>query len=151
MISKRLRYFLPITAKFSIAGLFIPGFTVMPIIGLQMGLQSLGIECTITWNILWLVSFVGVIILPVYFYKGMITRLLDGTDTSTSSIILFNLGEYTLIQLALSYFITRSKTLCYASDGQNGIELVFTGWLSIPVLLLLSLLFDSKRKEIIHP
>jgi len=49
---KKFNYITP-TLKFFIAGLFIPGFTAIAILGLQMGIEFLGIECSNTWAILW--------------------------------------------------------------------------------------------------
>lgn len=44
-------------------------------------------------------------------------------------------------------FFTTGQTLCYVSDGQNGIVFVFTAWLSLPILVVLSIVFDRLRMQ----
>lgn len=59
----------------------------------------------------------------------------------------FNLIEYIFIQASLALFFTSGQTLCYVSDGQNGLELVFTAWIALPILIGLSVLFNQTLKS----
>lgn len=145
MIEKRSSFIHP-TLKFCIAGLFIPGFTAIVIFGLQIGLEFLGIECTAAWGILWTLTTSGAIAAPIIFIR-LVNKWLSGEyDLTTGKLLIFNIIEYTAIQCALTSFFTTGQTLCYVSDGQNGLEFVFTGWMALPVLILLSLVFDNLRK-----
>jgi hypothetical protein len=44
-------------------------------------------------------------------------------------------------------FFTNGQILCYGSGGQNGLEFIFTGWLSLPLLILFSVVFDRLRTK----
>jgi hypothetical protein len=58
----------------------------------------------------------------------------------------FNIIEYTLLQASLASLFTNGQTLCYVTDGQNGLEFAFTGWFAIPIVFLLSVLFQQVQK-----
>jgi hypothetical protein len=45
--------FLKPTIIFSVIGIFVPGFTAIGLIGTQILLSSGGIECSISWKIIW--------------------------------------------------------------------------------------------------
>lgn len=150
MTKNNFRYFLKPTIKFSIVGIFIPGFTAILIMVLLLGLTYLGVECRNSWTILWIASFIGMLILPIYFLKRLRKTIVEGYDLNARAITIFNVLEYIFIQCAFSVFVSNARTLCYVSDGQNGIQFVFTAWMGIPIIILLSLIFDSKRKKMLH-
>jgi hypothetical protein len=133
------------TLKFCIAGLFMPGFTAIAILGLQMGIEFLGVECSYSWTILWTLTAIGMLITPLVFIRLMNKRLMKGYNLTADKLIIFNIIEYIFIQATLATFFTRGQTLCYVTDGQNGLEFAFTGWLALPFLIVLSLLFDYLR------
>jgi hypothetical protein len=135
------------TLKFCIVGFFIPGFTAIAIAGFQIGLVSLGIECTSAWTILWTLTTIGAVIAPIIFIRRMYRRLANGYNLELSKLLSFNLIEYTLIQCTLAMLFTNGRVLCYVTDGQNGLEFAFTGWLALPILVVLSLLFDKLRER----
>jgi len=139
--------YLKSTLKFCIAGLFIPGFTAIAIWGLQMGLGLLGIECSTSWTVLWTLTTIGMVMVPLIFIQQMNKRLSKGYNLTTDKLTIFNLIEYTFIQATLAIFFTSGQTLCYVSDGQNGLEFAFTGWMALPFLVVLSLLFDNLRER----
>ncbi|MBK7651427.1 MAG: hypothetical protein IPJ20_12785 [Flammeovirgaceae bacterium] len=147
MTTKKKYNFITPTLKFCIAGFFIPGFTAIIIMGLQMGLGLLGIECSNTWKILWTFTAIGAVITPFIFIRVMNKRLLEGYNLTTDKLQIFNLVEYTFIQCTLTIFFTTGQTLCYVSDGQNGIEFGFTAWMALPILVALSLVFDNLRER----
>jgi hypothetical protein len=144
--NKKISY-IKSTLKFCIAGLFIPGFTAIAILGLQMGLGLLGIECSTSWTVLWTLTTIGMVTAPFIFVRQMNKRLSAGYNLTTDKLTIFNIIEYTFIQATLATFFTSGQTLCYVSDGQNGLEFVFTGWMALPFLVALSLLFDNLRER----
>jgi hypothetical protein len=137
--------FVKTTGWFSLAGLFIPGFTAIGIIGLQSLITLFGVECANSWSLLWSITIVGSIILPWVFLR-FIQRTSLETETLRKWLIFFNIIEYTLLQASLASLFTNGQTLCYVSDGQNGLEFAFTGWFAIPIILLLSVLFQQVQK-----
>jgi hypothetical protein len=72
-------------------------------------------------------------------------RILEGYNLTTDKLIIFNIIEYVFIQATLATFFTSGQTLCYVTDGQNGLEFAFTGWMALPFLIVLSLVFDNLR------
>ena len=147
MTTEKKYSFISPTLKFCIVGLFIPGFTAIAILGLQMGIGRLGIECSNSWKILWTLTTVGAVTAPFIFIRIMNKRLLEGYNLGTDRLVIFNIIEYTFIQCTLATFFTNGQTLCYVSDGQNGLEFALTGWMSMPFLISLSLVFDYLRKR----
>ncbi|MGK7389382.1 MAG: hypothetical protein ACNS60_03500 [Candidatus Cyclobacteriaceae bacterium M2_1C_046] len=145
-MAKKFKFITP-TLKFCIAGLFIPGFTAITILGLQMGIEFLGISCLNSWTILWILTTVGFLTTPFVFVQLIDKKLKNEANLRTRDITLFNIIEYTFIQCTLAMFFTNGQTLCYVTDGQNGLEFVFTGWLAIPVLIIMSLAFDRIRER----
>ncbi|TRX39027.1 hypothetical protein [Flavobacterium restrictum] len=135
--------FIKSTLKFSILGLFIPGFTAVALLGIQMLLSAFGIECTVSWKIIWTITTILGISLP-FIFANYITNITDEKLKKVKSkFTIFNLVEYVCIQSSLGCYFSSSNTLCYVSDGQNGLELVFTAWLAIPILILLSFVFKE--------
>lgn len=131
------------TLKFGIAGIFIPGFTAIAILVPVTVFRALGFECYVVWTSWWALTTIGAIIAPLIFLNVMLKRLAGGHTMTTASVIIFNLVEYTLLQCSFSIFFSSAETRCYGTDGQNGLEFAFTGWIAIPFLILISLLFDN--------
>jgi hypothetical protein len=73
-------------------------------------------------------------------------RVSGGYNLPTGELIIFNIVEYTFIQATLAAFFTSGRTRCYVTDGQNGLEFAFTGWMALPVLVVLSFVFDKLRE-----
>jgi hypothetical protein len=139
----KLKFIEP-TIIFSIAGFFIPGFTVMLIIGFQMLLMLIGLECTTAWKFTWFSTILTCIICPFLFYSRIVkTVSLENYEKVKKQLLLFNILEYVMLQSSLSAFYSNPKTLCYVSDGQNGLELIFTGWLALPILIAISFVFEK--------
>jgi hypothetical protein len=134
--------FLKPTIIFSIVGVFIPGFTAIGLLGLQMILSSGGLECTVAWKTIWTISTITGIALPIIFVKYIKRLSLDEIYNLKIKLMLFNIIEYVCIQSSIGALMSKSNTLCYVSDGQNGLELIFTAWLALPILLILSLFFN---------
>jgi len=135
------------TLIFSVVGVFIPGFTAIGLLGFQMLLTLFGIECHNAWTVLWSLTVLGAITLPFLFYQHITTLTKKKLSNLKTLLIFFNLFEYTFIQASLALFFTSGQTLCYVSDGQNGMELVFTAWLALPILIGLSMFFKLILKS----
>jgi len=137
------------TLLFAVLGLFIPGFTAFGLVGLQILLGKAGFECSVAWTIIWTTTTIGGLVLPFLFYRH-ITRLpKDKLPSLETQLGFFNLTEYVFIQSSLMPLFTSIQTVCYESDGQNGLELFLTAWMALPVLVLLSFGFKHaiKRNE----
>jgi len=139
---KKINFIKP-TIIFSIIGIFIPGFTAIGILGTQMLLTSFGIECSIAWKGIWFFSILSSLILPFLFYVRIHKMNQKKSQNLKIYLNMFNLFEYILIQAGLSVFFTTGEILCYGSGGQNGIELAFTAWLAIPILICFSYIFTK--------
>jgi len=124
------------TLYFCIAGLFISGFSLFFMILLQSGLEKNNVGCTAFWYNSFLFSGLFAILLPVLFCIHI--KYLTNKNLLLMKIILFNALEYFFIQIGFGNFSSDVKMLCYASDGQNGLELFFNGWLALPILILLA-------------
>ena len=138
--------FIKTTLIFAIFGLFIPGFTAIGLLGLQMLLGKIGIECSTAWTVIWTTTIIAGLFLPYLFYKHITKLTVDKLQSLKSRLTIFNLIEYTFIQSSLTPLFTTGQTLCYGNGGQNGLELVFTAWLSLPILLMLSFIFNQTFK-----
>lgn len=112
-----------------------------------MGMSYLGVECTKSMKILWVLTTIGLIVAPYFFIRLINKRFAEGLNLTSKEVTLFNMMEYFFLQCSLVPLFTTSNTLCYVSDGQNGLEFVFTGWMAIPGLIILSLIFDQIRKS----
>ena len=137
--------FLKTTRFFLVVGLFIPGFSAICLLGLQIALTKIGFECVAAFKAAWIFSAITVILLPIIFYK-IILKNKRWYARMGIWLTLFNLLEYSFLQAFLAIFFSDPNTLCYVSDGQNGMELVFTAWLGLPILYVLSLLFYKTWK-----
>lgn len=127
---------------FSIIGLFIPGFTAVFIFLIQMLFVKLGIGCSNSWKIIWSISWIGALILPYYFYRYFKKVKFQNLYSLKTKLLLFNFLEYCFLQMSIGSLLTSANTLCYVSDGQNGLELVFTAWLGLPILMIFSYIFS---------
>lgn len=135
------------TLIFSAVGLFIPGVTAIGILGFQMLLSNFGLECHNAWSVLWSITIIGGLILPMLFYRHLKTLSENKRENLKTRLTFFNLIEYIFIQASLALFFTSGQTLCYVSDGQNGLELAFTAWIALPILIGLSALFNRTLKS----
>jgi len=144
--SRKYNFIRP-TLKFCIVGFFIPGFTAIAIAGFQIGLASLGIECANAWTILWITTTIGTVIAPIIFIRLMNIRLASGYNLEPGKLLSFNIIEYTFLQGTLAMLFTSGRVLCHGIDGQNGLEFAFAGWMALPILIVLSLLFDKLRER----
>jgi hypothetical protein len=142
----KLFSFVDKTGYFLIAGFFIGGFTAIILLGLQTLLTKFGVECSLAFRIVFAVCTIAALAAPYLFIRYF--AKVDFTKVDMSKrLIFFNLAEYTFIQGGLALFYSNANTLCYVRDGQNGIELIFFTWVALPILILLSWLFDVEHKK----
>lgn len=127
---------------FCVIGFIIPGFTAILLVGIQIILEKLGMVCPSIWKTFWLLSWIGMILLPILFFKILNKKETESYEKLKTNLVFFNFFEYFFIQTAFSLFFTKADTICYVSDGQNGIELAFTAWLSLPILMIFSYIFE---------
>ncbi len=134
--------FLKSTLIFSAVGFFIPVFTAILLLLIQMFLSKLDIECSVAWEMIFFGSIGGAIIFPLLFGRHIMTLEIKNSQSLRLKMVLFNITEYIFIQASLGSVFTNGEILCYANGGQNGIELIFSGWLAIPLLLTFSIVFS---------
>lgn len=134
------------TGYFLIAGFLIPGFTAIILVTFQKLLTNLGIECSLAYKTVFSISALGALTTPFVFIKYF-TKVDFTKVDMTKWLIFFNFIESTFIQGGLALLYSDENTLCYVKDGQNGLEVIFFGWVSLPILILLSWLFDILYKK----
>lgn len=148
VVQKRFKY-INSTLKFSIAGFFLPAAGAILFLGLQLGLSSLGMECALAIRALWTITFIGLVITPIIFIRLLLQKLREGDQLKSNKLIIFNILQYFFIQCSLASLFTSSQTLCYVTDGQNGLEFAFTGWMALPFLILFSIVFDQLTRKML--
>ena len=143
MLAKNHFNFILNTIVVCAVGFVLPAFTAIGLLGLQMLLTMMGVECSGAWKIIWVLSWIGLITAPIVFIRYVTVIPEQKLSRLKLYLILFNLFEYVFIQAGLASLITNGQTLCYVSDGQNGLELVFTAWIGLPILFAFSLYFSK--------
>ena len=103
-----------------------------------MLLSKIGIECSVAWTVIWTTTTIAGLLLPYLFYRHITTLTADKMQFLKTRLTFFNLFEYIFIQSSLTSLFTSGQTLCYVTDGQNGLELIFTAWLALPILIAFS-------------
>ena len=134
--------YLKATMIFCLIGFFIPGFTAILLLGIQMLLTEIGMECANSWKLIWTGTWIGMILLPILFFRYLNGKSTVPYQKIKTNLILFNLFEYIFIQASLASLFSNGNTLCYGSGGQNGIEFAFTAWLALPILIIFSYFFE---------
>lgn len=135
------------TLIFSIVGIFIPGFTAIGLLGLQMLFSKIGIECSTAWTIIRWITTPAAFILPVLFYIYLTVSKEENFQSLKTKLLIFNFFEYIFIQSSLAFLFTDEQILCYGSGGQNGLEFAFSAWMSIPILIVLSFIYNKTMKH----
>ncbi|MBK9639557.1 MAG: hypothetical protein IPO63_17790 [Bacteroidetes bacterium] len=92
--------FIKPTLIFAIVGLLIPGFTALGLLGLQMLLSKVGIECSTAWTIIWATTTISGLILPYFFYRHITVLTVDKLQSLKARLTFFNLLEYILFNQA---------------------------------------------------
>ncbi|EOG6905690.1 hypothetical protein ACLH3R_002316 [Flavobacterium psychrophilum] len=134
--------YLKATIIFCLIGFFIPGFTAILLLGIQMLLTEIGMECANSWKLIWTGTWIGMVLLPILFFRYLNRKSTIPYQKIKTNLILFNLFEYIFLQASLASLLTNGNTLCYGSGGQNGIEFAFTAWLALPILIIFSYFFE---------
>lgn len=109
-----------------------------------MLLSNFGIECSNT--IIWTITIIAGLVLPFLFYRHIIRLTIDKLQSLKTQLTFFNIFEYVFIQSSLTPLFTSGRTLCYMTDGQNGLELAFTAWLALSILVTFSFIFNQNIK-----
>lgn len=124
-------------------GIFIPGFTAILFFLLQLLTDKIGIDCRTYWRSLWVLTSIISVLLPFVFVE----HIKNAKNATLTKLTLFNFIEYICLQACIAQFFTNSQTICFGSGGQNGIELIFTAWIALPILLCLSFIFQHKLEK----
>ena len=140
--------FLKLTLFFSVIGIFIPVLASNILFLSQRLLSLVGLECSNAWTIIWALSGLFALVLPILFFRHISKRSEGKIKGLVVKLILFNLIEYILIQSCLTPLFTRGHSICYGVDGQNGLEMIYTAWLALPILVSFSMFFDKKFTSI---
>jgi len=127
--------------KFSIAGIFIPGFSMIVVLGLQMLINLVVKDCEVAWKMLFVIMTLGAIITPIIF-GNRVLKANQIDDFFAANLWLYNLSEYIFLQVALGWLYSSTDTLCYRTDGQNGLQFVFTAWIGLIIILIYSFILD---------
>ena len=136
--------FLKPTLISCVIGVFIPGFTAILFFLFQLLTNKLNVECETYWKSLWILTTIISIVSPIFFIKNI-----EKTKNPTlAKLTFFNFIEYISIQACFAQFFTSGKTFCYGSGGQNGLELVFTAWLALPILICFSFIFKYRFEKL---
>lgn len=124
-------------------GFFIPGFTAILFFLFQLLTDKIGIDCSTSWKSIWILTSLITVALPFVF----IENIKKTNNPTLTKLTLFNFIEYISLQACLAQFFTDSKTICYGSGGENGIELVLTAWIALPILVCISFVFKYKLEN----
>lgn len=122
---------------------FIPGFTAILFFLFQLLTDKIGIDCSTSWKSIWILTSLISVTLPFVF----IENIKKTNNPTLTKLTLFNFIEYISLQACLAQFFTDSKTICYGSGGENGIELVLTAWIALPILVCISFVFKHKLEN----
>lgn len=112
-----------VTGGFLIVGFFIPGFTLMGLLGVQMLISYLGVECANAWRVLWIATSICCVAWPILYGK-FISKYYNTLATYNSrlkfkfGIVLFNIFELPFIQLTLGMFFTTGKHSVMLQTGK---------------------------------
>ncbi len=135
-------------------GLLFSGGLLIGLLGLQMLICSLGVDCPLAWRIVQGATWAGFFTLPISYTK-YIRRNFKKINVHKYKFrlkyatIVFNLLMIVCIQLGIGLFFTTPEALCYAHDGQVGFELIFTGMAAVPFLIILGVIFQRYLNRLI--
>jgi hypothetical protein len=134
--------FIKPTLIFCAIGIFIPGFTAIIFFLFQNLFEKLGINCESYWKLIMLITSILAIVLPLFYFK----YLEKYKTPNKTNLLLFNFIEYNMLQISLGGFFISSNSICFGqSDG--GLIFVFTAWLGLPILIILSFIFRNQFKD----
>ena len=128
---------------FSLIGIVIPGFTLVFMFLMQKLFDEAGLECSMFWKATWIVGWTGSLILPYYFYNHFKCVKQKNLHLLKTHLLLFNFLFYISLQISFGCIMTNANNLCYVSDGQNGLELIFAAWLGLPIIMVFSYIFSQ--------
>jgi hypothetical protein len=135
--------FLKPTLIFSLIGIFIPGFTAIVFFLFQNLFDKLGVDCETYWKSVIFITSVLAIISPIFYFK----YLEKYRKPTKANLFLFNILEYSFLQISIVQFFISSNTICFGqSDG--GLIIGFTAWLGLPILIGLSFLFKYRFEKL---
>lgn|GEM_PF-7088244 len=116
---------------FGIVCFLIPGFTAIIIFGLRILIETIFDNCQVGWAVATILGGLISFVAPLLYFIH-----LKNNSPSKNNFWIFGLIEYLGIQsFAVVFFVTADSS-CHGHTAQNGLEYIFTAWLSIPLILL---------------
>lgn len=134
------------TVVFSIIGVFLGGLAAIILFAISKSFQFFvtGNDCVVALTCTWWTSLIGSLVSPILFFRYLKRYEVYRRQSLQTKLVFFNLLEYTLITGTISVFFSDPQVLCYGKDGQIGLEIVFTAWLSIPFLIIFSYILNKQ-------
>ena len=135
------------TLYFCLVGFIAVAFPAYVLLGLEYCLEKLGYSCeNAILSICKCATYICLITPVTFFYYLFRSRNWFSISQIKRRILLFDLTLYVCIPAALEIHFSTPQILCNVTDGQNGLELAFSAWLALPVVMLLSVVFEQVFK-----
>ena len=132
------------TLYFSLVGFIAAAIPALFFIGVESCLEKLGYSCISAIPIICNCAAFICLLLPISFFVYLLRSHSSFSDSQIKGrILIFDSILFLCIPTALEPYVSTANTLCNVADGQNGLELVFSAWLALPVLLLFSFIFEQ--------
>lgn len=141
---KRVKFnFVKYTALFCVLGIFLGAFTIHLLDLINSAFGKIEKDCVDALRLTWYFCLFGCVSVPLVFGFHLKRRKIHSNQLLKTQLALFNVVTFTFIQGALGVFSSDPDFLCYGTDGQNGMELMFNGFFALPALLVISLFFQT--------
>lgn len=131
------------TVLFCIFGLFLCVGTLYLLFGIHLAFDSLLHDCVRAMEFTWYLCLLSLILTLLLFSLYLRQQEVHSNQLLKKQLGVFNALLLTFIQGTLGVFSSDPEFLCYGTDGQNGLELVFNGWCALPLLLLVSYYYNT--------
>lgn len=106
-------------------------------------LESFDIECSTAIDYIITSGCVCSLLIPIVFFYFVSKIKFSSRQKLVSFIYVYSFVEILSIEIAFERFLSSPHILCYVSDGQNGLELIFGGIIAAVITFTISLLSDS--------
>jgi len=135
--------FVKYTVQFCIFGFFFCAVPLYLLLAIQSIFDMFLHNCVQSMRLTWCLCLFGCILTPLLFNLHLKRKEVYSNQLLKKQLGLFNALTLTFIQGALGIFSSDPQFLCYGTDGQNGLELIFNAWCALPILILISYYFKT--------
>lgn len=135
--------FVRYTVLFCIFGFFLCGFTLYLLFAIHLAFDSFLHDCVQAMQITWYLCLLCSVLTLLLFSLYLKSKEVHSNQLLRKQLGVFNALALTFIQGTLGVCSSDPAFLCYGTDGQNGLELVFNGWCALPLLLLVSYYYNT--------